>query len=65
MTKEEEAVVAAYTATTMCDFYDTREHVESIIGGRLFTYWAAFDAIQDEIRRVSTKEEKRRSKGKK
>lgn len=29
------------------------------------TYWAAFDAIQDEIRRVSTKEEKRRSKGKK
>ena len=35
------------------------------IGGPLFTYWAAFDAIQDEIRRVSAKEEKRRSKSKK
>lgn len=53
MTKQEAAIVAAYTGYLIGDFTVMHEYVEKILGRPVFTHEMGTVAVADEIREKS------------
>lgn len=53
MTKQEAAIVAAYTGYLIGDFSDMHAYVEKILGRPVFTHEMASEALAEQIRQKS------------
>ena len=53
MTKQEKAIVSAYTGILMCDFSDVHEYIEKKLGRPVWTHEFADEGLNDEIREAT------------
>jgi len=53
MTKQEMAIVAAYTGYLIGDFSDMHEYVEKIMGRPVFTHEMGCKSVMEEIKEKS------------
>lgn len=53
MTKQEAAIVSAYTGIMIGDFSTLHEYIEKIMGRPVFTHELAMKEVVDEIKQLS------------
>ncbi len=56
MTKNEGAILSAYTGIMLCDFKDMHEYAEKVLGRPIWTHEFGSDAVANALKIASEKD---------